>query len=77
MKPKRNKIRATVKFNHRRQSLMRDLTSFVTVLHILVKDCGYDMLENRMLWDGIVLRSRRPAVMENCFDNGEELPLDY
>ena len=29
-----------------------------------------------MLHDGIVLRSRHPAVMEKCFDKGEELTLD-
>ena len=45
-------------------------------MRILVKDCGYDTLENRMLRDGIVLQSMHPAVMEKCFDKGEELTLD-
>ena len=49
---------------------------FVTVLFILVRDCEYDMLENRMLRDAIVLQSKHPAVMEKCCNKGENLTLD-
>ena len=76
VQPKRNEIRATVKFNRRRQEPNERFDEFVTAMRILVKDCGYDTLENRMLRDGIVLRSKHPAVMEKCFDKGEELTLD-
>ena len=76
VKPKHNEIRATVKFNRRRQEPNERFDEFVTAMRILVKDCGYDTLENRMLRDGIVLRSKHPAVMEKCFDKGEELTLD-
>ena len=73
VKPKRNEIRATVKFNRRRQEPNERFDEFVTALRGY---CGYDTLENRMLRDGIMLRSRHPKVMEKCFDEGEELTLD-
>ena len=44
VKPKRNEIRATVKFNHRRQEPNERFDEFVTALRILVRDCGYDTL---------------------------------
>ena len=76
VKPKKNEIRATVNFSRRRQEQNERFDDFVTALRILVKDCGYGTMENRMLRDAIVLRSRHPTVMEKCFDKGEELTLD-
>ena len=76
VKPKKNQIRATVNFSRRRQEPNERFDDFVTALRILVKDCGYGTMENRMLRDAIVLRSRHPTVMEKCFDKGEELTLD-
>ena len=76
VKPKKSEIRATVNFNRRRQEQNECFDDFVTALRILVKDYGYGTMENRMLRDAIVLRSRYPIVMEKCFDKGEDLTFD-
>ena len=74
--PKKNRIRATVTFNGRRQEPGERFDNFVTALKVLVKDCGYGTLEDRMVRDAIVLRSQHPAVQEKCLDRGDDLTME-
>jgi hypothetical protein len=69
--PKKNHIRATVEFNRRRQDA-GEFDSFVTALRLLVKDCGYEQLQDRMIRDAIVMRSHHIEVMERCLDEGDD-----
>lgn len=73
--PKSNHIRATVAFNRRKQSETETFENFVTDLKILVKDCGFTE-EDRMVRDGVVLRSFHEAVQEKCVDQGDTLTLE-
>lgn len=73
--PMKNQIRATVNFDHRRQSEKEKFDNFVTDLKLLVKDCGYAD-ENRMVRDAIVLRSFHKEVQEKCLEKGDTLTLE-
>lgn len=71
--PQKNRIRATVTYNRRKQEPGERFDDFVTALRILVKDCDYQE-PDRMLRDGIVLRAKHDAVREKCLDEGDGLP---
>ena len=45
VKPKKNEIRATVNFSRCRQEPNERFDYFVSALCILVKDCGYSIME--------------------------------
>lgn len=73
--PQKNRIRATVNFNKRKQTAGERFDDFVTALRMLVKDCDY-MDPDRMLRDAIVLRTKHDAVREKCLDEGDDLTLN-
>ena len=73
--PKKNHIRATVEFSRRKQDPGEKFDSFVTALRVLVRDCGFEQMEERMVRDAIVLRSHNEDVMERCLDEGDTLTL--
>ena len=72
--PQRNEIRATVNFSRHSQGPNERFDNFVTMLRVLVRDCGFAD-EDRMLRDAIVLRSHSATVREKCLDKGNELTL--
>jgi hypothetical protein len=74
--PRRNEIRATVKFNQRKQEQGERFDNFVTDLRTLVRDCNYGESDVRMIRDSIVLRSLHPRVQEKCLEEGNGLTLD-
>ena len=75
VKPRREIIRATVKFNNRKQTQTERFDDFVTELKILVRGCDYGNMEDRMVRDGIVLRSRNHDVQVKCLEKGDDLDL--
>ena len=74
--PRKDQIRAAVAFNRRKQEANERFDNFVTALKILVKNCGYEAMEDRMVRDAIVLRAHHPAVREKCLDMGDDLTLE-
>lgn len=76
VKPKKNTIRATVEFNRRKQEATERFDDFVTALKLLARDCDFGTMEERMIRDAIVLRSKHPAVMEKSFEKGDDLTLE-
>ena len=75
VEPQTNNIRATVKFNNKKQTQTEKFDNFVTDLKLLVRDCAYAD-PDRMVRDAIVLRSHHDKVREYCLDKGDELTLD-
>ena len=73
--PRKNPIRATLKFNRRKQDTGERFEDFVTALRLLIRDCEYTD-DNRMLRDAIVLRSVSSTVTERCLEQGTELTLE-
>lgn len=71
-KPKKNEIRATVKFNRRKQGCTERFDEFVTDLEVLARDCNFGASKDRMIRDAIVLRSYQPLVMEKCFEKSAD-----
>ena len=55
IKPQSTTIRATVVFNRRTQGPTEIFDDFVTALRVLVKNCNYGTMEDRMIRDAIVL----------------------
>ena len=73
--PKSNQIRSTVVFNRRSQLPTERFDDFVTDLKRIIRECGFDDIEERMIRDAIVLRSYQARVREKCLDKGDELTL--